>query len=85
MFTLGHAHILGSLNKKQYWIQLTTAIAIPVAWAAMFVPFLAFLKPSMPQDLIIFTAPGTQMDEFWDKIHFQKVCNWMGIAFIYLN
>lgn len=30
---------------------------IAVAWAAIFVPFLVFLNPSMPHDLIIWTKP----------------------------
>lgn len=36
---------------------LTPAIEMAVACAAIFVPFLVFLKPSMPQDRIMFGLP----------------------------
>ena len=36
---------------------LTVATEIAVAWAAIFVPFLVFLKPSMPQDRNSFGTP----------------------------
>lgn len=36
---------------------LTVAKPIAVAWAAIFVPFLVFLNPSIPQDLIIILSP----------------------------
>lgn len=32
-------------------VRLTTAAAMPAVWAAMAVAFLAFWKPSMPQDV----------------------------------
>jgi len=36
---------------------LTVAKPIAVAWAAILVPFLVFLNPSIPQDLIIILSP----------------------------
>lgn len=38
---------------------LTMLRLIAVAWAAIFVPFLVFLKPSIPQDLRILEIPVT--------------------------
>lgn len=37
--------------------KILVAIVIAVAWAAIFVPFLVFLNPSMPQLLIIWADP----------------------------
>lgn len=39
---------------------LTDEKLIAVAWAAIFVPFRVFLKPSTPHDLYTFTSPKTK-------------------------
>lgn len=54
---------------------LTVAKPIAVAWAAIFVPFLVFLNPSIPQDLIIILSPkkGLYIICIWHKSNNKEI------------
>lgn len=53
-----HTHVY--LNIRKYSNYLTVLKLMAVACAAIFVPFRAFLKPSIPHDLNNFTSPAKE-------------------------